>query len=221
MTIRDALRQIHPEQGKRLAAEYFEESSSFPGTGIYTGSHFESFVGAPNPETEVTATDLIAVQALSVTVPSRASIGILGSYAPRISELLGDIKSTLKLEDVESEASFDALLGAESPALALWDLLRRNADGEDRWDVGPTIASKIMARKRPHLIPIDDSVVADLTGLNKKYSWLTWWQELRTDNYLTERAKEVREHVGRPDLSTLRALDIVLWKYGKQLGIKS
>lgn len=216
MTIHSALRQIEPEVGKRLAATYFGACSAFPGTGHYTGSHFETFAGAPNPENEITAADLLAVQMLAVPVPSRAVIGILETFAPRISELLADICPKKKLEDVTDE-QFEPLLGKESPAKDLWDLLRRNAPDEQRWHVGETLASKIMARKRPHLIPIDDSVVTRVIGRGRKNSWKFWWRELREDSYLIERADEIREHVERPELSTLRALDIVLWQYGKTL----
>jgi hypothetical protein len=221
VTIHDALRQIDPEKGKQLAAQYFEESSSFPGTGIFTGSHFESFVGAPNPANEVTAADLLAVQTLAVTVPSRAALGILGTYAQKITDLLGDIDPTLKLEEVQGDADFETVLGNTSPALALWDLLRRNTPEEERWDVGETIASTIMARKRPHLIPIDDSVVTRVIGRGRKSSWRMWRDELCADGYLTDRATEIKEHVGRPNLSTLRALDIVLWQFGRKPEAKS
>lgn len=217
MTIHDALHQIDPEKGKQLAAQYFEESSSFPGTGTFTGSHFESFAGAPNPVNEVTAADLLAVQTLAVTVSSRAALGILETYAQRISELLSDIDPTLKLEEVRDEGDFEAVLGKNSSAQALWDLLRRNSPEAKRWNLGATTASKIMARKRPHLIPIDDSVVTRVIGRGTANSWRMWRDELLADNYLIERADEIKEHVERTDLSTLRALDIVLWQYGKTL----
>lgn len=217
MTIHDALHQIDPEKGKQLAAQYFEESSSFPGTGTFTGSHFESFAGAPNPVNEVTAADLLAVQTLAVTVSSRAALGILETYAQRISELLSDIDPTLKLEEVRDEGDFEAVLGKNSSAQALWDLLRRNNPEAKRWNLGATTASKIMARKRPHLIPIDDSVVTRVIGRGTASSWRMWRDELLADNYLIERADEIKEHVERTDLSTLRALDIVLWQYGKTL----
>lgn len=217
MTIHDALHQIDPEKGKQLAAQYFEESSSFPGTGTFTGSHFESFAGAPNPVNEVTAADLLAVQTLAVTVSSRAALGILETYAQRISELLSDIDPTLKLEEVRDEGDFEAVLGKNSSAQALWDLLRRNNPEAKRWNLGATTASKIMARKRPHLIPIDDSVVTRVIGRGTASSWRMWRDELLADNYLIERADEIKEHVERTDLSTLRALDVVLWQYGKTL----
>ncbi|MCT2260552.1 DUF6308 family protein [Brachybacterium muris] len=102
--------------------------------------------------------------------------------------------------------------------MALWDLLRRNDPEEAWWGVGETVASKIMARKRPHLIPIDDSVVTRVIGRGRKSSWRMRWMELREDSYLIDRAEEIRAHVDRRALSTLRALDFVLWRYGKQTG---
>ncbi|WP_369415281.1 DUF6308 family protein [Brevibacterium permense] len=39
-----------------------------------------------------------------------------------------------------------------------WDLLPRNRPGESRWGLRPPTTSKSMARKRPHLLPIEDSV---------------------------------------------------------------
>lgn len=74
-----------------------------------------------------------------------------------------------------------------------------------------------MARKRPHLIPIEDSVVNREIGLGSQNSWRVWWEELRQDDYLVERATEVREHVDHSKLSTLRTLDIVLWKSGEKI----
>lgn len=215
MTIHEALQRIDPEVGKHLALEYFAEHPEFPGTGAFVGSHFDAFVREPTPVNEVTASDLLAVQMLAVKVPSRAVLGILETYASRISELLAVIDPKLRLEDVP-EDEFDSVLGKESPAQALWDLLRRTDPGEARWGVGETIASKIMARKRPHLIPIDDRVVTRVIGRGRKNSWRMWWSELRADSYLTERAEEVKEHVNRTDLSTLRALDIVLWMSGRR-----
>lgn len=221
MTIRSALEQIPRDEGKRLAEEYFAESTKFPGTGAYTGSHFETFAEAPNPPCEVTSYDLLAVQTLAVTVPSRAALGILGDSATKITELLERICPETKIEEIQSVEEFEKVLGKESAAQELWDLLRRNPPHQHRWNVGPTIASKIFARKRPHLIPIDDFVVMGVTGVRKEDTWRSWWEELRADGYLIERADEIREHVGRTQLSTLRTLDVVLWKWGARSNRKS
>lgn len=217
MTIHDALRQISREAGKNFAKEYFKESESFPGSKNYTGAHFESIGHTATPDDQVTATDLLAVQTLSVKVPARAAIGILEASASKVSDLLSRIDPALHLESIESDKDFDVHLGEQSPALELWRLLCRTGPGLKKWGVGPTIASKIMARKRPHLIPIEDSVVNREIGLGSQNSWRVWWEELRQDDYLVERATEVREHVGHSKLSTLRTLDIVLWKSGEQI----
>src|SRR5699024_8637445 len=63
-----------------------------------------------------------------------------------------------------SEDEFDEHLRRDSVALRLWDFLRHNRPGDSKWKRGPT-TSKIMARKRPSLIPIEDSVVKDVIGL--------------------------------------------------------
>ena len=225
MSIHDALRQIDPDTGKRFALEYFEVSEGFPGTGVYTGSHFESIGGVSTPDYEVTAVDLLAVQNLSVKVPARAAIGILEAHASQITELLKKIDPELRLESLESEDKFQEVLGEGSPALDLWRLLRQTGPGLKRWGVGPTIASKIMARKRPHLIPIEDKIVNRAIRLGKNNSWRMWWEELRADGCLLDRATEVKQHLEQSteakirlkgaELSTLRALDIVLWMSGR------
>lgn len=215
MSIRDAVTAISPENAKRYAEAYFEPDARFPGVGIFTGSHFESLGADQNLPNRITASDLLAVGTLAVNVPARANIALLGELAENISSLFSQIPVDLRIAALRDESSFNDHLGPDSPAHALWDVLRRNAEDESRWDVGPTIASKIMARKRPHLIPIEDSVVSRVIGQGKQNSWRLWWEALVADEYLEERASEVREHISRPQLSTLRALDIVLWSSGR------
>ena len=82
--------------------------------------------------------------------------------------------------------------------------------------MGRTRVSKLMARKRPHLIPIEDSVVNRVIGTDAKDTWKEWWHALTTDpEPLTSMAGTVRDAAKIPELSTLRALDIVLWMKGK------
>lgn len=215
MSIRDAVTAISPENAKRYAEAYFAPDPRFPGVGIFTGSHFESLGADQNLPNQITASDLLAVGTLAVNVPARVNIALLGELAENISSLFSQIPADLRIAALRDESSFIDHLGPDSPAHALWDLLRRNAEDESRWDVGPTIASKIMARKRPHLFPIEDSVVNRVIGRGKQNSWRLWWEALVADEYLEERASEVREHISRPQLSTLRILDIVLWSSGR------
>lgn len=216
MTIQSAIEHIGIGEAKALAKTYFEECSSFPSISTHTGAHFESLESDQNIPNQITASDLMAVQNLSVSIPARAAIGILEGHAEEISGLLEGICATTSLGDVSDEEEFDALLGVNSSAQRLWDLLRRNGKGNERWGIGATTASKIMARKRPQLIPIEDSVVNRVIQKGTHSSWHLWWKALSADSVLKEFAKEVREHVDRPDLSTLRTLDIVLWRWGKK-----
>src|SRR5687768_6439219 len=81
-------------------------------------------------------------------------------------------------------------------AWAGWTLMRALDDLDD---VGPTIASKLLARKRPRLRPIWDPVVADVTGTRKQL-----WEPLRAtlrhdDLALHRRLLRLRERAGLPD----------------------
>lgn len=73
-----------------------------------------------------------------------------------------------------------------------------------------------MARKRPHFIPIEDSVVNRVIGLGRGDSWRLWWETFQAEGvYLEERATKLRAEIGRPKLSTLRVFDVMLWMWGK------
>lgn len=213
MSIREAVDRISSTDAKRYAREYFAPHKTFTSSRHYTGSHFEEIAADQNERDRITAADLLAVQNLAVRVPARAAIGILGDLSSSLTDLLAQIPDSIDLASVTA-ADHESTLGKESPAKQLWDLLRQT--GGKRWGIGPTIASKIMARKRPRLIPIEDKVVNRVIKLGSHKSWQLWREALRVDGGLEARADEVRDHVGHPELSTLRALDIVLWKYGKE-----
>lgn len=82
-------------------------------------------------------------------------------------------------------------------------------------------ASKIMARRLPRLIPINDSVVGPLMGLNTSDSqWRVWHTALSDGTGLPEPLRTIREISGvDPRISELRAMDVVLWMHGKKLGM--
>lgn len=202
MSIRTAIESIPDTQGTEYLREYFVSPQ-------FTGAHFNSLaVDAKSPDT-FTAGDLYAVSTLSVTVPVQVGIALLENQPSEFDELLQQIPQE-KLQSLSPD-EFKKHLGAESPAQQLWDLLRRNAAGDKRWGIGPTTASKMLARKRPHLIPIEDSVVDRAIERGRRSSWELWWEALREDDYLENRAESLREQIDRPELSTLRILDVLLW----------
>lgn len=110
-------------------------------------------------------------------------------------------------------------LGKGSPAWLLWQELRRTP--KTRWDVGATIASKILARKRPHLIPIWDKVIGAVVGKDTaKDQWLNWHNLFMEDPDLAGRLTRIHQLSTVPTpISELRIMDAVLWRYGKDKGI--
>lgn len=207
MGILDAVHRVSEADGSAFLKEYYTD-------GYYTGSHFETIGAQAGTEDVFTAADLYSVSTLSVDVPAQAGIAILGTEASAFNGLLEQIPN-LAIGSL-SEPEFEKHLGPESKAMELWDLLRRNRPGDSRWGLGPTTTSKIMARKRPHLIPIEDSVVDRVIERGRGDSWRLWWEALQDEgDYLEERATKLRAEIGRPELSTLRVFDVMLWMWGK------
>lgn len=216
MTLPHILTAGNEEEAAGLLAAYYRRQSD--GLRAYTGSYYNSWTGGGDSGENgniITADDLIAVSFLSVKIPGKASIGFLDTHKGKISGLLKRIPSDINLADVSS-AEFRRILGKGSAAQELWHVLRGRDTG--RWGVGRTKASKIMARKRPHLVPIYDSVVAPLMGLKSSDNqWATWHGAFLEDRGLPRRLRKIHEISGVEEvLSDLRVMDIVLWMYGKQ-----
>lgn len=205
--ILEAIHRVSDGEAAAFLSDYFVERD-------YTGSHFESIGAQAGTEDVFTAADLYSVSTLSVEVPPRAGIAMLGDEAPEFNGLLEQVPNVAI--GALSESEFEKHLGLDSKAMELWDLLRRNRPGDIKWDIGPTTASKILARKRPHLIPIEDSVVNRVIDLGRGDSWRLWWEAFHADgDNLEERATKLRAEIGRPELSTLRVFDVMLWMWGK------
>jgi hypothetical protein len=82
--------------------------------------------------------------------------------------------------------------------------------------VGPTVASKLLARKRPKLRPIYDSVVDAVTHTEERL-WEPLWLELRKDNRALHQ-RLLRLHNAAElshDVPALRVFDVVAWMDGK------
>lgn len=81
--------------------------------------------------------------------------------------------------------------------------------------MGPTRVSKLLARKRPHLLPILDSRVREFYGDTSEF-WAPLAAALRDANRRTAIDALVpnREERG---LSLLRVLDIAIWMSGRQV----
>ncbi|MFD3936595.1 DUF6308 family protein [Streptomyces sp. NPDC058611] len=177
-----------------------------PGAVPFTGSRFEHLAGGgdlPAVLDRITAEDLVAVQTLSVTVPASVALDLLeGPLGARLSGLLLAIPGDLDM--VDSEVSD---LAPGSPAARAWQLL------EDQPDVGWVIAGKLLARKRPRLLPVYDTLVRCALGRPRPSFWLALHAALRADGHALQRQLlALRRAAGVPEtVSALRVCDVVVW----------
>ncbi|UYB35776.1 DUF6308 family protein [Arthrobacter koreensis] len=208
------------DQASQLLRDYYLAPSKATGD-VRTGARYDDWGGGgDSPETRdsITGDDVIAALFLSIPFPGRAAIGILETHAEKVTQLLRGIPSDVELSDLNGD-QFESVLGPDSASWHLWDLLRGKPDR--KWGVGPTTASKLMARKRPHLIPIWDSVIKSQTGLNSSLTqWREWHTALTADGgKLASRLNEIQEHAQlSAPISRLRVMDVVLWMNGTDRG---
>jgi hypothetical protein len=170
----------------------------------FTGSRFEAFAGRSDDPNAFGPWDFLAVSMLSVDVPAEAAIRLLERDAGNVQKSLSQIPADVDIVDVEVQT----LLG-NSPAGHLWDVLRQ---GRDR--LGPTTTSKLLAAKRPRLLPIWDSFVGEATGLGTIGYWWKFQYVLNDDHRLIWNwLGELRGLASNaPDsVSELRILDVLLW----------
>lgn len=167
----------------------------------FTGRRFEHFgaVGDPN---RFDSSDLVAVEALSVQVPPEAAAKLLVTEPDRFNALLRRIPRSVDIWDVSRETLQDG------PAAELHMLLR-TLPGVD-W----VIAGKLVAAKRPRLIPILDTKVRGLIQPPTSRFWISMWDELSDES---RRATVAQVCAGAPaDVSLLRRIDVALWMAASQ-----
>ena len=192
-----------------LLADYF--GTPFCGPNAYDGAHFDRWdsLGTRDADADrFTADDLVAVTFLSVNISAPAARQLLRGRADEFSRLLVEVGPDRDLAD-EPE-----------PHPADWAGWRLMAALRTLPKVGPTRASKLLARKRPGLRPIWDTVVAGLTG-----TWDNQWEPLRLalrddDRALHHRLVRLRAAAGLPEqVTALRVLDVICWMEGKGKGL--
>lgn len=166
---------------------YFDPDWGFAGL-LFDGAA----VLTDNPPDEFTAHDLLATTLLDVSVSAKATAALLGGH--RRNEALGKVSAHAKLW----EGDEDAMRCADD----LWHLLCE-LEG-----IGPVIAGKLLARKRPNLIPIVDSVILKALPLAGSA-----WRDLSLA--LADVETRVNIEAVRGDvpssISTLRLLDVSVW----------
>jgi hypothetical protein len=179
----------------------------------FTGRHFDSFAGggdAASVRDRITAEDLIAVQMLSVSVPAAQCVDLLeGELGSALTAQLAQIPTGIDL----GTGAADRHLADGMPAERAWRLLNtREPNG-----IGWVIAGKVLARKRPRLIPVYDRVVRCALGRPRDY-----WQWLdgrfrQDDGRLREHLQTIRDKADIPAaVSILRVFDVAVWTLYRQ-----
>lgn len=190
------------EDATELVRRYYATSAT--GVPAYSGSRFEAIAALNTDPYSMGTADFMATAMLSVSVPGPAAIRLLDRDAAEITHFLKQIPLEQDIINVDP-----ADLSAGSAASKLWKVLRRGRDG-----IGPTTTSKLIAAKRPRLIPIWDSFVQKATGLDTKDYWRQFQEVLKADDCAVWRwLTAVRNNAPNvpTSVSNLRILDVLLW----------
>ena len=205
LTLPASLSPARRSQAVAYLQEYFAPAI---GSSGYTGSRFERLGGGgdrPAVAHEFTPEDLVAVTLLSVDVPARAALEILEHRRSKLHELLRQIPTDRDLVEVDPASITKS-----------WAPWRLETELRSITDLGPTTVSKLIARKRPRLIPVFDSVVQDLVKPVGGF-WASLNGALRADDRaLQNHLISLREESGiGQNVSPLRVFDVVAWRTGK------
>ncbi len=178
-----------------------------------------------------TRDDLTAIERLSVgTTPvfQRWLFSPVGRTMT--SGFLGQVSPTLNLEDVATDAAFTIVLGTTtSPTSQLWNrlVLELRVSGQAGRRGIQVTASKLIAAKRPALVPMTDTYVRSALQLTWGNGWYRYWQVLR-DEEVVDALRRLRATAAADiralgtidpsgddvtELSLVRVLDIIAWHW--------
>lgn len=200
----EVLDEQHSDQAIALLRRYFYLGAD--GQPDFTGAMFERFDGggdAPQVVDRFTAADLVAVSMLSVDVPAAAALRILNPDQRTLNDVLAALPHDLDLVNADEEH----LQHGEH----LWNLIREAG-------VGPVTTSKLLARKRPRLLPVIDTVVKDVLAHPRRGNFYrTLHHHLTLDGQALHRHLEAvreRAEIGS-DISVIRCFDVIVWLTGR------
>ena len=194
--------QRRTDEAVELLTRYYAVTAA--GRPAYSGSQFEAMAALNSDPNSIGPADFTAASMLSVNISAQAAIRLLSRDANEITALLHQIPVDVDIITIDPN---DLVPGG--PASLLWQLLRRGNDG-----MGRTRTSKLIAAKRPRLVPIWDSFVEQATGLDTSDYWRQFQAVLAADDraiwtWLTQIRSAVPNVPAA--VSNLRILDVLLW----------
>lgn len=207
MIIKDSRLEIVLDPSNRKLAVELLQGYFAPGT--FEGAHFERFAGGgdrPDVQDEFTSDDLVAITMLGVSLKPSAALEVLEHRRDSLNGALKAIPADVHLTSLSADQ-----IGRDWPVRQLLDDLVAIPG------IGTTKATKLMARKRPHLVPILDSVVTKVLSVKKERYWEPLHAWLTADDRAqAKRLQDLRDESGiGSDISVLRVFDILAWRTGR------
>ena len=198
---------ILDEKAAELVEAFYDPAAPKKKYGVesdFIGNAFTE-MGKSDPNS-FEAADILAVHLMGMSFTPTATSALLepGSERDGISELLSRIPDV----DIWSErANFTA-------ANKLWSILCEERKTVYR-GIAWVTAGKLLARKRPGLIPIVDKVVTDLVPEPLGGYWELFRSYLKNEDR-RKRVDALRPDTALEETPTLRLLDTVIWMRGSR-----
>lgn len=200
-----SLQEAARDRAVRLLQQYYAPST--PSSG-YTGGLWDSFDPAGNRTASAntfTGDDVAACALLSTEIHGRPTAELLVHQRRRFETLLERIGPDREFIE---EASADA-----APFEPVRELYRALVGLPH---IGQTRATKLIARKRPRLVPIVDEVVARSVFSGLQTHWSPLLRALQAqDRRLWNRLIALRNDAGLDDsVPVIRVFDVLAWLDG-------
>jgi hypothetical protein len=189
----------HADEVDRNLKAYYSGRTA---KAMFTGRWFDEFAAIGDPN-RFGANDILAVEALSVEVRSEAAAKLLITETEHFNSLLRQIPRDLDIWDAGR-----MVLGAGSPANDLHTELKTKL----KPSVGSVTAGKLLAAKRPRLIPILDERVEDLLKPQSDLFWVSMYDQLCDSSARATIADVCRN--APPHVGLLRRIDVAIWMSG-------
>lgn len=179
-------------------ARYFDGNTG----DTFTGRWFEKFAKMGDPN-RFAPSDVLAVEALSVKVPSESAAKLLVTDTDRFNRLLQRIPPEADLWTLDRSVIESGSAASDLHA-ALDDLPK----------IGWVTVGKLMAAKRPRLIPVYDNEVKRVLKPPSGRFWVTMYDQLSDEARRQKIAKVCS--TAPAEVSLLRRIDVALWMHATQ-----